>query len=296
MDTNAALDANGTAAPSAVSTTLNYFNPPADGSVPYWKIDRDPVTGKEDVNWTRDVRTVHIEDIRGHEDEYKLDEAGFEYYIGSTALTRDDFGDDDAITRVYYPESEEYLKKVTGATRVVLFDHTIRRHRPGEIDTDAKKRQPVSQVHGDQTAKSARVRVRRHLPAEDAERILDAGTRFQIVNLWRPIGNPAIDYPLALCDFRSVDAASDLVPQRIIFATYEGQTLGVKYNEKHRWKYLRGMRPDEFVLIKCYDSAHPAVSLMTPHTAFVDPTTPTGTPHRESIELRALLFYEPMQS
>ncbi|EJD45510.1 hypothetical protein AURDEDRAFT_114105 [Auricularia subglabra TFB-10046 SS5] len=282
---------NDTAAPSVVSTTLNYFTPPADGSAPYTKADRDPVTGKQDMNWVCDAQTVQIEDIRGHEDEYKLDVSGFEYHTGPTALKHEDFADDDTITRVYYPESEDYLKKVTGAKRVVLFDHTVRRHRPGEVDSDAKKRQPVPQVHGDQTARSARVRVRRHLPADDAEQILAAGTRFQIINLWRPIGHPAIDLPLALSDFRSIDAANDLVPQRIVFATYEGETLGVKYSENHRWKYVRGMRPDEFVLIKCYDSAHPDVSLMTAHTAFTDPTTPKDAPPRESIELRALLFH-----
>lgn len=282
---------NGAAAPRSVPTTLNYYTPPADGFAPYTRADRDAVTGKQDMNWERDARTVQIEDIRGHEDEYKLDVAGFEYHTGSTVLKHEDFADDDTITRVYYPESEEYLKKTTGAKRVVLFDHTVRRHRPGEVDTNEKKRQPVPQVHGDQTAKSARVRVRRHLPAEDAEKILAHGTRFQIVNLWRPIGHPAIDFPLALCDFRSIDATNDLAPQRIIFATYEGETLGVKYSENHRWKYVRGMRPDEFVLIKCYDSSHPDVSLMTAHTAFIDPTTPKDAPPRESIELRALLFY-----
>lgn len=35
-----------------------------------------------------------------------------------------------------------------------------------------------------------------------------------------------------------------------------------------------------------------SVALFTPHTGFEDPTTPEGTPHRESIELRALVFYD----
>jgi len=35
-----------------------------------------------------------------------------------------------------------------------------------------------------------------------------------------------------------------------------------------------------------------SVALFTPHTGFQDPTTPEGTPLRESIELRALVFYD----
>ena len=58
------------------------------------------------------------------EDEYALDVAGFEYHSGATALNKEDFEDDEVIKRVYYPESEEYLKKVTGASRVLLFDHS----------------------------------------------------------------------------------------------------------------------------------------------------------------------------
>ena len=35
-----------------------------------------------------------------------------------------------------------------------------------------------------------------------------------------------------------------------------------------------------------------SVAEFTPHTAFDDPTTPKGAPHRESIELRTLVFYD----
>jgi hypothetical protein len=35
-----------------------------------------------------------------------------------------------------------------------------------------------------------------------------------------------------------------------------------------------------------------SVALCTPHTSFEDPTTPKDAPTRESIELRALVFYD----
>ena len=35
-----------------------------------------------------------------------------------------------------------------------------------------------------------------------------------------------------------------------------------------------------------------ATANFTPHTAFEDPTTPEGSPLRESIELRLLVFYD----
>jgi hypothetical protein len=275
---------------STVTATINYFSPPADGSQPWTKADRDPVTGEQATNWTRDPHEQQIEDVRGQEQSYTLDEAGFSYHVGPTALGANDFDSDEIIRERYYPESIEYLKKVTGASKVVLFDHTIRRNRPNVIDTDETKRKPVQQAHGDQTLKSATRRVHRHLPAEEAEEFLASGRRFQIINLWRPIRHPALDFPLALCDFRSITPSEDLFPHKIFFATYEGETLAVRHSERHKWKYLRGQTPEEFVLIKCFDS-EPSAAVMTAHTAFVDPSTPENAPPRESIELRALLFY-----
>ena len=35
-----------------------------------------------------------------------------------------------------------------------------------------------------------------------------------------------------------------------------------------------------------------SVAVFTPHTGFEDPTTPKDAPFRESIELRALVFYD----
>ena len=105
----------------------------------------------------------------------------------------------------------------------------------------------MAQAHVDQTNKSSVARVHRHLPAADVPKLLRG--RFQIINLWRPIANPAIDWPLALCDYRSV-AQNDGFPVALIYPDYEGETLGIKYNPNHKWKYLHGMTPDEVVLIK----------------------------------------------
>ncbi|THU75153.1 hypothetical protein K435DRAFT_707591, partial [Dendrothele bispora CBS 962.96] len=85
----------------------------------------------------------------------------------------------------------------------------------------------------------------------------------------------------------------DLTPVALIYPDREGETMGVRYNTEHKWKYLKGMTPDEFVLIKCYDSKEDgSVSILTPHTAFEDPSTPPDASPRESIELRALVFYD----
>ena len=140
-----------------------------------------------------------------------------------------------------------------GIAHNVFISSAIRRRRPGQFDDGPDRRQPVSQVHVDQTNKSSVARVHGHLPAADVPKLLEG--RFQIINLWRPIANPAIDWPLGLCDYRSVDQ-SDFFPTALIYPDpdREGETLGVKYNPNHKWKYLHRMTADEIVLIKWYAS------------------------------------------
>jgi len=274
--------------PRFVDTTLRYFTPPADGSKAWSNMNADPITGERASNWEYKDHTVKVENLRGRTDT-SLDKNGFQFFHHPAKHTS--FENDEEIEREYYPESVELLKQLTGASRVVFFDHTIRRRRPGVSDDTPQNRQPVSGVHVDQTTESAVARVRRHLPSEDVEGLLQR--RFQIVNLWRPIHHVALDWPLALCDFNSVDRSRDLVPHTLKYPDRDGETYGVKWSENHRWKYVRGMTPEEGVLIKCFDSVQDgSIAVLTPHTAFEDPTTPPDAEKRESIELRALVFYD----
>ncbi|GJJ11697.1 hypothetical protein Clacol_005933 [Clathrus columnatus] len=272
-----------------VPTILNYFQPPLDGSKPWIQVDIDSKTGERPSNFTQEERRADIENVRGRESEYGLDVSGFTFYEHQSNFKN--FEDDVAVKDVYYKESIDLIKKVTGANRVVLFDHTIRRNRPGVLDVSEETRAPVPRVHVDQTPESATKRVHMHTSEDLAPLLLKH--RFQIINLWRPINHPAIDYPLALCDYRSIDWDKDLVPTTLKFAHRIGETFSVKYNPQHKWKYQRGMRPDEVVFIKCFDSRmYGNTAILTPHTAFIDPTTPKDAPLRESIELRALVFYD----
>lgn len=67
----------------------------------------------------------------------------------------------------------------TGATRVFIFDHTIRRKKDSEPE-DASTRGPVRSVHIDQSYRASVERVRYHLP-DEAETLLQK--RFQIINV-----------------------------------------------------------------------------------------------------------------
>ena len=100
----------------------------------------------------------------------------------------------------------------------------------------------------------------------------------------------ARDWPLALADAGSIDPA-DLLPSTLIFPHRHGETYALAHNPAQRWYYIPDLGVDETLLIKCWDTDE-AVARFAPHTGFADPTTPAGTPPRESIEFRTIAFFD----
>lgn len=143
-------------------------------------------------------------------------------------------------------------------------------------------------MHVDQTFEACIRRVHHHLP-DEAERLLKS--RVRLINVWRPIANTVAHKPLAMCDWRSVDFKKDFLATRKILPTYEGQTYNVRHNAGHEWWYMADQTPEEPVLVKCYDSEESGnIARGVPHTAFYDDSSPKEAPHRQSIEVRCLVF------
>lgn len=228
---------------------------------------------------------VIVHDGRVRRDEFEIDTHGFVFVDHQTAMT--DFYDAEELKSVYYPEAENLIKQYTGASRVLVFDHTL---RSGEEATRVEKlvREPVLSVHNDYTEWSAPQRVRDLLPEDEAEELLKH--RFAVVQVWRAIRNPIESNPLAICDARTL-AFSDLIASERRYPDRVGETYQITYNPDHRWFYFPRMTRNEALVFKVYDSAKDGRSRFVAHTSFEDPNTPVGAPPRESIEMRGLAFF-----
>ena len=227
--------------------------------------------------------TVSIADVRSKADELSLDRHGFALVRHHSEV---DFYDEDQRTAVYETEVAELLKRATGARDVIVFDHTI---RADDDETRARRRvrEPVQMVHNDYTDRSARQRLRDLIGDEPAEELMRR--RFAIINVWRGIGGTVETMPLALADARTIDPA-DLVPVERRAHERTGEIQHLNHNPDQQWCYLPRVEPDEAILIKCFDSDEGRARLSA-HTAFVDPTTPSGARPRESIETRTFVFF-----
>jgi hypothetical protein len=234
-----------------------------------------------DANGQADRRVVAIGNARELADP-SLDREGF--MLARRASAVKDFYDPDEVRSVYYPEVERLLKDVTGATRAFVFEHDVR--CAPRAKQDPAVRGPVRMIHDDYTTKSSPERIRLYLP-DEAEELLRH--RYAVINVWRAIRGPVEATPLAVCKASSVDD-SDLIPTE---KGVKHEVYLLRFAESHRWFYFPRMERDEALIFKCYDAAEDVRGRCTAHSAFDDPTTPANALARESIEVRAFVFYRP---
>ena len=233
-----------------------------------------------------DARRVVIRNAREWAPEASLDTEGFALVRHRSAVRN--FWDEAEIRSRCYPEIEALVMAATGANRVVIFEHTLRRRVANAEDRgEEAPRQTVPRVHVDHTARSGPQRVRDLLP-DKAQELLRG--RVQIINVWRPIVGPLRDYPLAVADARSVPF-EDLVPSDLVYRHRVGETYQVRHNAAHRWFYVPDMTTDEVLLLKCFESVTDGRARFAPNTAFRDPTAEADAAPRQSIEIRTLVFH-----
>jgi hypothetical protein len=278
------MDGTATQGLDLVEATLNYLAPAAEK--PFAYTYSPPPEGRPQRSGEPEPHRVAIRNGRPLASALSLDREGFALVERASRVA--DFFDAAAIRSIYYPEVVRLVKEATGARRVEIFDHTLRNAAKPDRDGTAV-REAVQRVHNDYTVKSGPQRVRDLFPADEAERLLR--NRFAMVNVWRPIGRPVRDMPLAVADAASVDFA-DFVPSDLIYRDRVGETYGVRFNARHRWFYFPEMRPDEALLIKVYDSDE-RHARFSAHTAFADPTAPADVAPRQSIEVRTFAFFDP---
>jgi hypothetical protein len=240
---------------------------------------------------------VPIRDGRAQREELTLDRAGFELLDHRTSVPGLD--DPAALDGAYTDEALALVRKTTGADHVVSLGWLIRRttaDRGGALP-------PAPDVHVDLHTTTiahqyARVHARSELPAPGAYK------RAIWTSLWRAFSPPPQDWPLALCDYRSVDDAAEGTPnllfrvprlptpeeERRAYDDAEAESAAslFTYQADHRWWYFPGLHADEAILIKLHDTDH-SVAWRAPHTSFHD-TAADGAHPRESVEFRTVAF------
>ncbi|KAI0892893.1 hypothetical protein F4806DRAFT_505357 [Annulohypoxylon nitens] len=246
---------------------------------------------KRSTNLSWEVKSKVIRDIRGLEVPPTLNDYGFKFLHRPSRLS--DFSSKEKIASVYLPEVEEIIKaELRDVEKVCIFDWRMRQTEPVKEDNLMDLNNPMNwllpaeQAHVDQSPLAVLRRVRLQFP-DDAERLLKG--RVRIINVWRPIERIVTDWPLALCDGRTI-RDSDLIECDHIRRHYIGSTMYLLDNPEHRWYYMSNQSPEEIMIFKNFDSSKCVGACCAPHAAFKYDPRGMNKGRRSSIEVRALVF------
>ena len=283
---------------ATITVDLNYQEPHATLATGRYINQED----KGDVVDAFEARSCAMRDGRALEEPATLESMGFALEVHPTAVG--DFRDDGEVVANYYDEMRDLVKRASGASRVFVFDHTIRESGNTNLNAAAGgAAAPVPRVHCDYTHDGAPRRLLQlgdagifsHLKGRDltADEVaaLAAG-RFAFINVWRSIDpdRPVARNPLAVCDENSIDD-DDKFLYELRFPDRTGENYSLKHSDAHAWYYYPDMTADECLIFKVFDKK-PDGPRFVFHTAFDDPRTTDASPPRKSIEIRTIAFYD----
>jgi len=264
--------------------------------------------GKEVNTGTYRPYPVRVNDARPIADQFTLDRNGF--VLAESPSKVIDFLDKDEVEHKYPEEARAAVQTITGADRVALRGWMVRTsagiapvEKPAGYQHYGGIQPPAGEAHVDFLPETAEAMAK----ATYKEEFPDAApySRFIISSLWRCFSPPPQDWPLALCDGRSV-GSDEGTPNTLVvvdeipdFDTMVGEWPADKlgpsaaifhFNPRHRWWYFSGMNRDEVILLKFHDSDR-SVAWRVPHTAFFDPSFANAR-HRQSIEVRSIAYFD----
>jgi hypothetical protein len=267
----------------SVQATLNYT---VDNGIPpdYYFYEPDPAVKLNPPG--TDAHEMRIEDGWPEADRLSADREGFEVHEFGASF--DGFDDEGRVKSEFYAQIIDFVKRHTGAQRVEVFDHTIRKRMPADLKVQTVVQRPaVMLVHSDYTPASGPQRVRDIVP-DDAEELLKRRVAF--FNVWKPLYRRVEELPLAMCDART-EQSGDLLRMALKYRDRTGEIYVMRYSPKHVWYYFPHMEAQHALILKTYDSETDGRARFMGHTAFEHPQTPVGALKRESIEVRTMAFF-----
>lgn len=144
------LEVNPRSPPDQVVAEMRFLEPwDSTKGNPYIRISPAPGFDRTNFNWQD--HSVLIRDARLEKSDFAVDTHGFGFFDDRIAAKAIDAlrGDDkDSAQKLYYPHIEEFVQRITGALRVIIFDRTLRKRRPSLDRTENSdgREQPATMV------------------------------------------------------------------------------------------------------------------------------------------------------
>ena len=164
-------------------------------------INRQTNTAKDtnDFQATRDPTVMKIKNGRLLATDPSLDREGFAFFKQVSKVVN--FFDDSELDTIYSLEIEDLIRRASGGREVVVFDHTRRSTAPEQREK-YNARDPVPAPHSDYSDTSAEQRMHDVFGKQVSDKL---NRRFAMVNAWRSMTGTIEEWPIAVCDARTVN-------------------------------------------------------------------------------------------
>jgi len=245
-----------------------------------------------------DKRTTRFRNGRSEGQAPSLHREGFELVDHPSATIRDRLDElmappglltqSDAL-RAYWAETIPLISRLSGAREVLPLHASTVRYSPA-LQND-KAMTPAGWPHVDYDTRESEVQLRETLELNKASPA--PFSRFVMYQCWQVLSPPPQDFPLAMCDGRTV-STDDIVPIEYHMKTPERdvvyQSSGARFSPRHDWWYFPDMTPQELLVFIGFDSAL-GDDFKTLHVAIADETHERPVP-RISLETRYFALFE----
>jgi hypothetical protein len=239
--------------------------------------------------FAHDLREMTFIDGRSLADAPRLDREGFAIMPMPSKVA--DFRDLQAVEHTHFAEITAFIAAMSDADETVIAGPPALRFGERANDADRAAASKVAQlVHSDTYRSGTENFTRQYNPRPDREI-----ARTVHHNIWRTFTPAPQDWPLAMCDFRSVKP-SDILPGEAAFDDENGnvswtfEAMLFAYDPGHRWIYWPNMTRDEVLVFKRHDS-DTSQPWFVPHTAFEDKSAGNAAVPRGSIEIRTISYW-----
>ena len=217
-------------------------------------------------------------------DQLSLEREGFIFVNHETKMKN--FYDENEIRDLYYKETEELVKRTSGAKRVVVFDHTLRSADEAIVKRNRSAGRCATPIMTTPIG-----------PGRSASATYSPTKRKSFSNAALPSSKPG-GRSTSPCSgsrwrlpMRAASERRNWSPARGFTRIGSAKPAHMTFNPDHVWYYFPNMQRNEAIVFKTFESERDGRARWTAHCAFDDPTSPPDAPPRESIEMRTLAFF-----
>ncbi|KAF2446064.1 hypothetical protein P171DRAFT_483444 [Karstenula rhodostoma CBS 690.94] len=236
------------------------------------------------------VNNIPVRDLRPLKETLTLKNDGVIVRDLNVQMMYEDFANPTTVQNVYLAKVQDLLREALGTPNVAILEYLVRRRDtsfPLSPGTEYEFAQPVPNAHIDFSPKGISDIVIDRYGKERGQQLLKH--HYKIVNVWKPLFGPLLDWPLVFCRLSSTEP-DDIEVMDNVFPNVIEESINIHYSTQQDWCYLDRQMDTEAIIFQGGDSKL-GVCGGVPHCSFQDKRQGPSVRPRESVEVRALVFY-----